>query len=93
MKFSDANSEANQERRADAIERIAAESLLPSGECHPFTKENFAEAVRNMPEDLMTTLWQCSLGDAKLAGVALRTVVKKYWEKCALLDAAAKYKD
>lgn len=94
--FSQANSEANQERRAKEIERIAAESMLPGGEFDPFTKENFAEAVRNMPDEEMCNLHAAFLiGGWAVSDIGMRISgsIKEYWKKCALVDAAAKYKD
>lgn len=94
-KFSQANSEANQERRTSEIERIAAESMLEGGEFYPFTKENFAEAVRNMPDESLERVRQDVLHFMQVGGYlpVVMPLANDYWKKCALFDAAAKYKD
>lgn len=100
-KFSDANSEANQERRASEIERIAAESMLEGGEFYPFSKENFAEAVRNMPDEDMEALRYAYISVPANQTVEsylnfhekFKEIMVCYWKKCALFDAAKRYKD
>lgn len=49
-KFSQANSEANREWRANELERIALESMLPGGECYPWSDENFSEIVATLSQ-------------------------------------------
>lgn len=96
MNFSEATSEANQSRREEEIERIAAESMLDGGEFYPFSKENFAEAVRNMPDEEMCNLHAAFLvGGWAVSDIGMRLSgsINNYWKKCALVNAAKNYKD
>jgi len=78
--FSQANSEANLERRAKEIERIADESMLEGGEFYPWSEKNFDEAINQEFKGVID-------------GAAVRWVVRKYWKKCALFQVEKNYKD
>lgn len=78
--FSQATSEANQERRASEIERIAAESMREGGKFYPFADDNFYDAVNKITNGVMD-------------GFALQQKMIAYCKKCALVDAAKHYKD
>ena len=79
-KFSQANSEANREWRDQELERIAAESMLPGGECYPWSDENF--------DDIMAAVSNGLINGSELRGKILLEA-----ERIADIVALKNYKD
>jgi hypothetical protein len=88
------NEEVRKDHRAERVKERAAGMLLEGGECHPWTIDNFREALGHCADaDLMIALAYvrsailgCKLENKyanQSAMVELKNLVEKYWHGVA----------
>lgn len=79
-----------EELRAERVEERTKELMQPGEDYHPWTFENFEEAIENAPDAQRKTLFACvteAVGTGlnndhanHLAMVAMRQLVERYWQ-------------
>jgi len=99
--FDHQDQEEAQQLRNEQIAEYGAGLMLKGNEYYPWTRENFEEAIANVPEVLRYMLWSY-LDDAvqnHLANgrknrdflVVLKTMVETYWQQIAIAEAEKHY--
>lgn len=90
---------AAAERHAEAVEERAKYLMQIGEDFHPWTFQNFTEAIENAPDAYRKTMFAC-IAEAvnsglqnnhanHLALVAVRQLVERYWTECAAKAADA----
>lgn len=94
------NKEAAQERRAEAVESLAADMLKEGSDIFPFTHENIVEALCNTENGTMLSL-TAQIYSAEqnpdnhvaqeCVAFAIRKLCRDYWQAFALRRANEQY--